>query len=82
MNDEKAPRKALDEGASLLRRGRKTRVLVIGPYLTDRAAPEASIRSREARLDEAVGLACAIDVEIVGQEIVPLAQIRPATYLG
>ena len=55
---------------------------MIGPYLTDRAAPEASIRSREARLDEAVGLARAIEVEIVGQEIVPLAQIRPATYLG
>ncbi len=28
------------------------------------------------------GLARAIEVEIVGQEIVPLAQIRPATYLG
>ncbi len=70
------------DGASLLRRGQKTRVVVIGPYLTDRAAPEASIRSREARLDEAVGLARAIDVEIVGQEIVALTQIRPATYLG
>jgi GTP-binding protein HflX len=70
------------DGASLLLRGSKTRVLVVGPYLTDRAAPEASIRSREARLDEAVGLARAIDVEIVGQEIVPLAKIRPATYLG
>ncbi len=94
MNDKLAP---LD-GASLPKpvarretgahggRKAKTRVLVIGPYLTDRAAAhaqgEASLRSREARLDEAVGLAQAIDVEIVGQEIVPLTQIRPATYLG
>jgi GTP-binding protein HflX len=64
----------------------KTRVLVIGPYLTDRAAVHASgeqsLRSREARMEEAVGLALAINVEIVGREIVPLAQIRPATYLG
>ncbi|MCI4679682.1 GTPase HflX [Rhodoblastus acidophilus] len=78
MNDKKAP----IDGVSLQRRGGKTRVLVIGPYLTDRAAPEASIRSRAARLDEAVGLAGAIDVEIVGKEIVSLTQIRPATYLG
>ena len=82
MNDHLAPR----DGASLLKRKARTRVLVIGPYLTDRAAVHASgepaIRSREARLDEAVGLAQAIDVEIVGQEIVPLTQIRPATYLG
>jgi GTP-binding protein HflX len=65
-----------------LRRGPKTRVLVIGPYPTDRAAAaEKAVRSREARLDEAVGLAQAIDVEIVGREIVSLTQIRPATYL-
>jgi GTPase len=74
------------EGASLLGRKTKTRVLVIGPYLTDRAAShatgETSMRSREARMAEAVGLALAIDVEIVGQEVVPLSQIRPATFLG
>ncbi|WP_446737784.1 GTPase HflX [Rhodoblastus sp. 17X3] len=74
------------EGASPLGRKTKTRVLVIGPYLTDRAAShaagETSMRSREARMAEAVGLALAIDVEIVGQEVVPLSQIRPATFLG
>ena len=82
MNETLAP----PDGASILRRGEKTRVLVIGPYLTDRAAThatgEASIRSRAARMEEAVGLALAIDVEVVGQDIVPLAQIRPATFLG
>ena len=33
-------------------------------------------------MDEAEGLALAIDVEVVGRELVPLPQIRPATYLG
>ena len=29
-----------------------------------------------------MGLARAIDLDVVGSEIVPLAAIRPATYLG
>lgn len=75
------------ESAALARkRGAKTRVLVIGPYLSDRAAAYAdgakSIRSQEARLDEAEGLARAIDVDVVGREVVVLSQIRPATFLG
>ena len=64
----------------------RTRALVLGPYLTDRAAVYAdgakSLRGPEARLDEAEGLALAIDVEIVGRELALLSQIRPATYLG
>ena len=36
----------------------------------------------DARLEEAVGLALAIDLDIVLAEIVPLAQIRPATLFG
>jgi GTPase len=79
-------REASREASFIQRHKTRTRVLVVGPYLTDRAAAhatgEACARSREARLDEAVGLALAIDVEIVGREIVPLSQIRPATYLG
>ncbi|MGO9942025.1 MAG: GTPase HflX [Rhodoblastus sp.] len=75
-----------ESGALARKRGAKTRVLVIGPYLTDRAATyalgEKAIRSHESRLDEAEGLALAIDVEIVGRELVLLPQIRPATYLG
>jgi GTP-binding protein HflX len=60
------------------------RAIVIGPYLRERAtrenAAEAEIRrSPDARLDEAVGLAHAIDLEIVESGIVPLSQIRPAT---
>ncbi len=36
----------------------------------------------EARREEAVGLARAIDLDVVGSEIVSLAALRPATYLG
>ena len=40
------------------------------------------MRSPEARREEAVGLARAIDLEIVGAESVSLNEIRPATYIG
>ncbi|MFG1426561.1 GTPase HflX [Xanthobacter sp. VTT E-85242] len=39
-------------------------------------------RSPEARLDEAVGLAMAIDLDVVYRGLVPLAEVKPATYLG
>ncbi|MBM6595716.1 GTPase HflX [Microvirga pudoricolor] len=68
-----------------------THTLVVGPYLTRRPkflAPDASdgqvpnLRTPEARLDEATGLAAAIDLHIVRSVITPLASPRPATYLG
>jgi len=40
------------------------------------------IRGSEARLEEAVGLARAIDLTIADALIAPVSQIRPATYLG
>src|SRR5712675_2482192 len=40
------------------------------------------IRGSEARLEEAVGLARAIDLTIADALIAPVGQIRPATYLG
>ena len=40
------------------------------------------IRGSEARLEEAVGLARAIDLMIADALIAPVSQIRPATYLG
>jgi GTP-binding protein HflX len=67
-----------------------TRALVIGPYLSEKAqrpsalsqsAPGAG-RSAQARIDEAAGLAGAIDLEIVAAKIVTLAEIRPASFLG
>jgi GTP-binding protein HflX len=39
-------------------------------------------RSPEARLDEAVGLARAIDLAVVDSGVIPLSEIRPATYIG
>jgi GTP-binding protein HflX len=39
-------------------------------------------RAAAARLDEAVGLALAIDLEVVEKGIVAVAAIRPSTYLG
>ena len=68
-----------------------TRTLVVGPYFTrgrrprtgaaNPASPE-NPRPPEARLDEAVGLAAAIDLQVVRSLIAPLAAPRPATYLG
>ncbi len=68
--------------------GKQTgRVIVIGPYLrTRRGDPEReethAIRGSEARLDEAAGLARAIDLTVADALIAPVSQIRPATYLG
>jgi GTPase len=64
------------------------RALVIGPYLRSREArpagapAEEGTRSPPIRLDEAVGLARAIDLDVVEAGIVALATIRPATYIG
>ena len=69
-----------------------TRTLVIGPYLTKRAAAQrearaekdapVNLREPQARLEEAVGLAAAIDLDVVTASIVSIAAPRPATYLG
>ena len=63
-----------------------THTLVIGPYLKERPnrAPDkiVSLRAPEARLDEASGLALAIDLDVLAAQIVFLSDIRPATYIG
>jgi GTP-binding protein HflX len=46
------------------------------------AHANVALRSPEARLDEAVGLARAIDLSVVSSGIVPLSDIRPATFIG
>ncbi|WP_019643763.1 GTPase HflX [Novispirillum itersonii] len=40
------------------------------------------MRDPQARLDEAVGLALAINLNIVLSEVVPVSALKPATYLG
>ena len=63
-------------------------VVVIGPYLRSRRAGEGAepdahaSRGMEARLDEASGLARAIDLDVKEALLAPIGQIRPATYLG
>jgi GTPase len=71
------------------------RAIVIGPYPRGRdarASPDGKDPRRElaspagrapaARLDEATGLALAIDLEVVARGIVTVAAFRPATYIG
>src|SRR5262249_57095258 len=70
------------------------RAIVIGPYLRVRNARRATNEGRDlasrlpnnrtpgARLDEAVGLALAIDLDVVERGVVAIAAIRPSTYLG
>ncbi|MCD0421804.1 GTPase HflX [Rubrivivax sp. JA1024] len=48
----------------------------------DPDASETAVRNSDARLDEAAGLARAIDLDVVEAVLTPISQIRPATYLG
>jgi len=63
-------------------------VIVIGPYpRARRGNPDAqteahAVRDAKARLEEAKGLAQAIELSVVEALIAPVSQIRPATYLG
>jgi GTPase len=61
------------------------RAIVIGPYRREprgRAQKLESARSPTARLDEAVGLARAIDLEVVDAGLAPLTDIQPASHIG
>ena len=68
--------------------GETGRAIVIEPWL--KAAPgraggaraDAAMRTPEARLEEAAGLARAIDLAVVQEGLVTLSAIRPATYVG
>ena len=79
-HEQGSPDHAFDER----RDARGARAAVIVPVLTGRAAGDggASRRSPEARLDEAVGLAAAIDLEVVASGIANIAQPRPGTLFG
>ena len=66
---------------------------MIEPHLRGRSAARVDARatgtgvatagrSPEAKLDEVVGLARAIDLNVVSSGIVPLGDIRPATFIG
>jgi GTPase len=68
--------------------GESGRAIVIEPWLKSAAAragpvrTPAQTRTPDARLAEAVGLARAIDLNVVQAGLVTLGAIRPATYIG
>ena len=78
-----------DERADLLSpTGSETgRAIVIEPWIKSPtrardARARVNARTPEARLEEAVGLARAIDLTVVEAGLVTLNEIRPATYIG
>ena len=81
-----------DERADLLSpisSGTETgRAIVIEPWIKHTAAragtarASADTRTPEARLEEAAGLARAIDLNVVEAGVVTLSAVRPATYVG
>jgi len=81
-----------DQRADLLSRtktsGETGRAIVIEPWVRQRSSRGAATRETsdtrtpEARLTEAVGLARAIDLNVVEEGLVALASIRPATFIG
>lgn len=62
------------------------RATVVVPVLKSRSrggqSKSASTRTPESRLEEATGLAQAIDLDVVNGQIVPVNDPRPATLLG
>ena len=59
-----------------------TRAVVLHVDRRDRGAPPTSDRAVEARLEEAVGLALAIDLEVEAAIVAPVTAPKPATMLG
>jgi GTPase len=80
--DKRVDRPALGEA------GGTGRAIVIEPHLRGRppggvaARTRLALRSPEAKLEEAVGLAQTIDLTIVQAGVVSVADIRPGTFLG
>ena len=65
--------------------GHSGRAIVISPWLKRPAArggQDDDPRTPQGRLDEAVGLARAIDLTVVEAGLVTLNAVRPATYIG
>lgn len=81
-----APRDQGEPGIS----GNQTKAIVVSPVFlsrSDRSEEQGGARSRmplssQARLEEAIGLAKAIDLVIIHSESVTLSTVRPATLIG
>jgi GTP-binding protein HflX len=80
--DTRADRPVLGESAG------SGRAIVVEPHLRGKtpggadARARLALRSPDARLEEAIGLARAIDLTIVQSGVVPVGDVRPATFLG
>lgn len=61
-----------------IEQNKKTNAIVICPILADNKA----FLSSESRLNEALGLALAIDLNIVYSEVLILREVKPATYFS
>jgi GTP-binding protein HflX len=59
-----------------------TKIVVVVPSLARGKDGAGSTRNTQARLEEAVGLAAAIELHVVHAGVVILNQIRPATFIG
>jgi len=70
-----------DPGSTYRRteQGRR-RAIVVHPYL--KSDERFQLRTVGARLEEAVGLAQAIDLEVVESLPAPMSEVRPATLIG
>ncbi len=86
---EPRPRDLRADRLSSANAGSETgRAIVIAPHLKRVSAragaprSEAATRSPQARLEEAIGLARAIDLNVVESGLVTLNVVRPATYVG
>ena len=63
--------------------GSAARVVVIVPNIKRKTIESGDgVRAIESRLQEAVGLARAINLNVASAGIVPVASVRPATFLG
>ncbi len=74
------PQAAGEAAGAVAPAGAGARALVLVPVLKTRTT--ATERNREARVEEAVGLAEAIDLDVAAGLAVPIATPRPATLFG
>ncbi len=68
------------EGTEQIKNASGARTVVFHPNVIHGAEP--SLRSAKDRLEEAVSLSAALELDIIFSEVIPLNKIRPATYLG
>ncbi|UNE55307.1 GTPase HflX [Bartonella machadoae] len=61
---------------------KQVRALVLVPVFRKNSENDARIRSVSSRVEEALGLACAIRLKVVHYEVVHIFTLRPATLFG